>query len=193
MKLKLICLFLILKITAINAQTSIPSAEVQIKSAVLAAPEDKRDGAMVYGFNEKKELIVLRKGTNEMVCIADDPDVKGLNVSAYHKDLDAFMARGRALKKEGKGYQEIFDTREKEVKAGKLNMPKQPSTLFVYSASEENFDTKTGEVKDGKLRYVIYIPYATAEGTGLPLGPEAPGMPWIMNPGTHASHIMINP
>ena len=193
MKLKLICLFLVMMITETNAQTSIPPAEVQIKSAVLAAPEDKRDGAMVYGYNEKKELVVLRKGTNEMVCIADDPDVKGLNVSSYHKDLEPFMSRGRALKKEGKGHQEIFDMREKEVKAGKLIMPKQPSTLFVYSASEENFDIKTGEVKEGKLRYVIYIPYATAEGTGLPLGPEAHGMPWIMFPGTHGAHIMINP
>jgi hypothetical protein len=184
---------LIISLRFANAQSNIPSADVQIKLAVLAAPEDKRAGAMVYGFNEKKELTVLRKGTNEMVCIADDPDVKGINVSCYHKDLDPFMARGRALKKEGKAHQEIFDLREKEVKAGKLTMPKQPSTLFVFSASEENYDTKTGEVKDGKLRYVIYIPYATSESTGLPLEPEAPGMPWIMNPGTHGAHIMINP
>jgi len=43
------------------------------------------------------------------------------------------------------------------------------------------------------LRYVIYIPFATAESTGLPLAPSAPGMPWIMDPGTHRAHIMINP
>jgi hypothetical protein len=186
-------LLLAISLNFAKAQSSIPSTEAQAKVAVLAAPEDKRDGAMVYGYNDKKELTVLRKGSNEMVCIADDPAVKGINVSCYHKDLDPFMARGRALKKEGKGHQEIFDTREKEVKSGKLVMPKQPSTLFVFSASEENYDAKTGEVKDGKLRYVIYIPYATSESTGLPLQPEAPGMPWIMNPGTHGAHIMINP
>jgi hypothetical protein len=191
--MKLLLATLALVITGLQAEAQIPPAEVQIKSAILAVPEDKRDKAMVYGYNEKKELVVLRKGSNEMVCIADDPDVKGLNVSAYHKELDPFMARGRALRKEGKGHQEIFDIREKEVKSGKLLMPKQPSTLFVYSASEENFDVKTGDVKEGKLRYVIYIPFATSEGTGLPLGPEAPGMPWIMNPGTHGAHIMINP
>ena len=103
------------------------------------------------------------------------------------------MARGRALKQAGKTTQEIFDTREKEAKSGKLAMPKQPSTLFVYSAPDENYDAATGDVKEGYLRYVVYIPYATSESTGLPLKPEAPAMPWIMHPGTHGAHIMINP
>jgi hypothetical protein len=100
---------------------------------------------------------------------------------------------GRVLKKEGKSFQEIFDIREQEVKSKKLSMPAQPATLYVFSAKEEQFNRTTGEVKDGNLRYVVYIPYATAESTGLPLKPEAPGMPWIMDPGTHRAHIMITP
>jgi len=180
---------------ATTAQTTaaIPSKEVQIKQAVLAAPEEQREKAMVYGYNDKGEFVVLRKGENEMVCLADDPEQTGLNVSCYHKDLEPFMARGRELKKDGKNFQEVFDIREQEVKSGKLLMPKAPATLFVYSAKEEQVNKTTGEVKDGYLRYVIYIPYATAETTGLPLKPTAPGMPWIMDPGTHRAHIMINP
>jgi hypothetical protein len=72
-------------------------------------------------------------------------------------------------------------------------MPKQPTTLYVYSAKDEDVDLATGTVKNGALRYVIYIPYATAESTGLPLKPEGPAMPWIMDPGTHGAHIMIIP
>lgn len=177
----------------VYAQTSIPSPEIQIKSAVLAAPEGKREGASVYGYDDKKEIILLKKGTNEMMCLADDPSKSGLNVSCFHRDLEPFMLRGWELQKEGKAFQEIFDIREQEVKAGKLKMPAEPSTLFVYSASEENFNQQTGEVKNGNFRYVVYIPYATAESTGLPLSPEAPGMPWIMDPGTHRAHIMITP
>ena len=103
------------------------------------------------------------------------------------------MARGRQLKKEGKTFQEVFDIRESEVKSGKLQMPKAPSSLYVYSAKDEQVNKVTGEVKDGYLRYVIYIPYATVESTGIPLTPIADGAPWIMNPGTHRAHIMINP
>lgn len=175
------------------AMTQIPSREIQIKTALLAAPEEDRNGATVYGYDADGEFVVLRKGTNEMICLADDPNQQGLNVSCYHADLDPFMARGRALRKEGKTFQEVFDIREQEVKSGKLRMPQQPTTLFVYTATDENFDSNTGEVKKGYLRYVIYIPYATAESTGLPLKPDAPGMPWIMDPGTHRAHIMINP
>jgi len=87
----------------------------------------------------------------------------------------------------------VKDIREQEVKSKKLSMPAQPATLYVFSAKEEQFNRTTGEVKDGNLRYVVYIPYATAESTGLPLKPEAPGMPWIMDPGTHRAHIMITP
>lgn len=170
-----------------------PDVQTQIKTAVLAAPEPLRAGAAVYGYGDDGELIELRKGTNEMICLADDPTRKGLNVACYHRDLDPFMARGRALKKEGKSGTEIFEIREAEVKAGKLMMPPAPTSLFVYTADDENFNTETGEVSKGYLRYVVYIPYATAESTGLPLKPDAPGMPWIMDPGTHRAHIMINP
>nr|HPH46932.1 hypothetical protein [Chryseolinea sp.] len=78
-------------------------------------------------------------------------------------------------------------------KAGKLIMPKQASNLQIYSATEEGYNATTGEVAKGNFRYVVYIPWATAASTGLPIKPEAPGMPWIMDPGTHRAHIMINP
>ncbi len=171
----------------------IPSAEIQIKAAVLAAPVELRDSAMVYGYNEKGELVVLRKGANEMVCLADDPKQDGFSVACYHKDLDPFMARGRELKAAGKSQMEIFDMREAEVKSAKLFMPKQPTTLFVYFAPADGYNLQTGEVTNGTFRYVVYVPYATAESTGLPLKPEAPGMPWLMDPGTYRAHIMINP
>lgn len=182
-------LFVALSI-AVVAQT-MPSAEDQIKAAVLAAPAELRDGAMVYGYNDKGELTVLRKGSNALICLGDDPKQKGISVSAYHVDLEPFMARGRSLKTEGKTFQEIFDTREAETKSGKLQMPKNPSTLYVYTADE--FDAPTGQAKNNYLRYVIYIPYATAESTGLPLKPTFAGQPWIMDPGTHRAHIMISP
>ncbi|MBK5271202.1 MAG: hypothetical protein JJE22_09325, partial [Bacteroidia bacterium] len=48
-------------------------AVIQIKSALLAAPLEKRDSCTVYGYSSDTELIVLRKGTNELICLADDP------------------------------------------------------------------------------------------------------------------------
>lgn len=188
-----IALMLVASTFAWQAPAQVADAQVQVKTAILAAPEALQEGATVYGYGANGEFIELRKGTNEMICLADDPSQKGLNVACYHRDLDEFMARGRALKKEGKSGPEIFEIREAEVKSGKLKMPEAPTSLFVYTAADEDFDVQTGEVTKGYLRYVVYIPYATAESTGLPLKPNAPGMPWIMDPGTHRAHIMINP
>lgn len=175
------------------AQTVISSEDIQIKTAILAAPSDKQAGAKVYGYTSDGTFKVLRNGSNDFVCIADDPNKKGINVSCYHADLEPFMERGRVLTKEGKNQKEIFDIRENEVKSKKLSMPKQPAALYSFSGLAENYDPKTGELKDGYMRYVVYIPYATSESTGLPLKPDMPGMPWIMDPGTHRAHIMINP
>jgi hypothetical protein len=189
--MKNLILFVLL-IIAVAANGQHLAADIQIKDALLAAPGND-EGAKVYGYNDKNEFVVLRQGTNELVCIADDPSQEGFSAACYHKDLDPFMARGRELKKLGKSPKEILEAREAEVKAGTLVMPKQPTTLYVYYAGAADYNTSTGEVKGGTFRYVVYIPYATAESTGLPLKPEAPGMPWLMDPGTHRAHIMISP
>lgn len=191
MKIGFACILLLA--SGLAYSQSVPGKEVQIKTAVLAAPQEQRDNATVMGYSPKGEFVVLRKGSNGMVCLADDPNQKGFNVSCYHESLEPFMERGRQLKKEGKSFQEIFDMREDEVKAGKLKMPSQPTTLYVYTTSDEKYNVTSGEIQDGYLRYVIYIPYATAESTGLPLKPDFAGQPWIMDPGTHRAHIMISP
>ncbi len=103
------------------------------------------------------------------------------------------MRRGRELRAAGKAGKEVFDTREQEVKTGKLKMPGQPTTLYVYSAKDEDLDATAGTVKNGYLRYVVYTPYATSQSTGLSNKPEVAGMPWIMDEGTHGAHIMITP
>jgi hypothetical protein len=185
-----LCLF---GTTVSTIAQQIPSKEVQIQTALMAAPEATKDGAKVYGYDAQGKFIQLRAGSNEMICITDDPNTAGFSVSCYHKDLEPFMERGRQLKNENKTFKEIFDIREEEAKNGKLKMPKDGATLYVLNAAAEDYDAQRGEVKNPYLRYVVYIPWATEASTGLPLSPELPGAPWIMDPGTHRAHIMINP
>ena len=111
----------------------------------------------------------------------------------YHKDLEPFMQRGRDLRASGKNFQEIFDIREEEAKNGSLKMPEDGATLHLLEGPEGKYDAKTNTVVNAAYRYVVYIPFATAESTGLPLKPIVPGGPWIMDPGTHRAHIMITP
>jgi len=166
--------------------------EEQIAAAVMAAPESQRAEATVYGFDGNGDLVLLRKGSNNLLCLADNPQKKGFNVACYHKDLEPFMARSRALRKEGKNNGEIFKIKEEEVKAGKLKMPENPTTLHILSGADGIYNAETGMVDNASYRYVVYIPYATRETTGLPLKPVTNGGPWLMDPGTHRAHIMIS-
>ncbi len=167
----------------------IPSKEWQIKTALMAVPIDYKEGAKVYGYDTDGKFTTLREGTNDYIALASDPKRNNFSTAAYHKSLDEFMARGRALKAEGKEFQEIFDIRESEVKSGKLKMPDK-TTLCVFTGKVNN---ETKEIENAYLRYVFYVPFATGKTTGLPTTPTLPGHAWLMNPGTHRAHIMISP
>lgn len=171
------------------AAADIPPAAEQIAVATLAAPADRRAGAGVLGYNAEGKLVTLREGTNDMICLGDDPKAAGINVSCYHKDLEPFMARGRELDAMGTKGQDRHKQRWKEVDEGKVKMPKEPRMLYVLTG--KSYDAATGELADRYLRWVIYTPYATPESTGLSAksGPE----PWLMYPGTAGAHIMISP
>lgn len=186
--------------SATNAQeetnillSDINTDEALIATALMAAPEESRADAKVIGYNMAGEFVTLKEGSNEFICLADDPNKEGFSAACYHKNLEPFMARGRALKTEGKTFQEIFDIREAEAKSGKLDMGGLGSTLHIYYGSETKYNPETSKVLDAQYRYVVYMPWATAESTGLPEIPTAPNHPWIMNPGTHRAHIMISP
>lgn len=182
----LACFFFL---SSVAFAADIPSAEWQIKTAVLAAPKAEQDAVTVLGYDPSGKLVTLRQGTNNLICLADDPKKKGFSVACYHKTLEPFMARGRALEAEGKKASDISKIREEEVKAGTLKMPERG----VLNVTTGKVNETNGEVTDLYTRYVVYIPYATPDSTGIPLAPVTPGGPWLMDPGTHRAHIMINP
>ena len=187
--MKVFFVSILLSTSSVLIAQNYPAESWQIETAVLAAPEADRKNATVIGYKSDGTLTVLRKGSNNLICIADDPARKGFSVACYHESLEPFMARGRELKKSGKSTKEIFQIREDEVKAGKLAMPKR--ALLHVLTGQVNDETKA--VENTHLRWVFYIPFATAESTGLPLAAIAPGAPWIMDAGTHRAHIMITP
>jgi len=177
-------------LASIAAAADIPSAQVQIAGAVLAAPAELRDGAAVLGYDAQGGRVWVRQGTNEMVCLATDPTKTAFNVACYHKDLEPFMARGRELLAQNVTGAKRSEIRFKEIEDGKLAMPKEPRTLYVLTGA--SFDAASGKVQDPYLRWVIYVPFATPQSTGLSTKPSE-GAPWLMSAGTAGAHIMINP
>lgn len=171
---------------------AIDTDEAIIATSLMAAPKESRSECKVIGYNMAGEFVTLREGNNEYIVLADDPKKDGFNAACYHKDLEPFMARGRALRAEGKTEKEIFEMREVEMKSGKLKINPGLS-LSIYYGAKTMYDPETSKVDGAQLRYVVYMPWATSETTGLPEKPAAPNHPWLMDPGTHRAHIMISP
>lgn len=189
MKTNLVVMFMgIIAQGAALAVEVAPQAD-QIASAVLAAPKERRSDATVLGYTAKGEVVTLRKGTNDMVCLAADPRDKSFSVACYHKDLEPFMARGRELAAQGVKGMERHQMRAKEVQDGKIPMPREARMLYVLTG--DGYDAAKGEVTKAYLRWVVYVPFATPESTGLSTTPGP--APWLMYPGTAGAHIMINP
>ncbi len=190
---KILVVFIFASAFSAFSQGEILPKDIQIKTALLAAPEMYREGATVLGYNAEGKLVTLREGSNGMVCLADNPNKEGINVACYSAELEPFMARGRALVAEGKSNEEKQEARKTEIDDGTLTMPAEPSMVYVLAGEDKDYSPETGELLVSKIRYVLYKPYMTGESTGLPTKPQAPGMPWLMDAGTHRSHIMITP
>lgn len=175
--------------TPAAAPTTLPTVDQQIAAAVLPLPKDMRDGATVMGYRTADKLEVLRKGKGTMTCLALFAVREDFHVACYHNSLERFMARGRELRAQGVKGEQVDSVRFKEIKAGKLVMPKQ-AALYSLTGPKTAWDPATGNVKGANPLGVVYMPNATPESVGLTTNP-VPGMPWMMFPGTPKAHIMI--
>lgn len=189
-RIPLIALIAVLAAAAGTARAQTKSTDQQIAEAVSPLPEGLRAGAEVRAFIEG-DLATVREGSNEMICQADDPSREGFHAACYHRDLEPFMARGRELRADGKTRPEVDATRLAEIEAGTLAMPSQPTALYSLSSDHEAWDAAAGMPADASGLYVIYLPYATSESTGISAQP-ARDRPWLMYPGKPWAHVMIS-
>ena len=183
-------LFSLLGPATVSAQIGLLEPDLQIRLAVQAIPEDLRAAATVQGYDPSGSFVTLREGTNEMICMAPNPDHDDLEVSCHHIGLEPFFARGRQLRAEGVTGRARIQARLEEVASGALPLP-SGTTNHILTGS--GFDPETGEIQAPYLRWVIYVPGATGASSGLTEHPASPGVPWLMSPGTHGAHIMISP
>lgn len=166
------------------------SEERVIAEALSALPAELREGAEVRAYREGS-LVTLREGSNGLICLGDDPSDDRWHVACYHRDLEPFMARGRELRARGiNGRARIDSIRQAEIESGELAFPDHPAALYSWFGDESSFNPETGDAEDARGLYVIYLPYATEEATGLTTV-SARERPWLMFPGTPWAHVMI--
>lgn len=188
-----VCAVFFLSALAAPVRAQAPSVEQQVAGAVLAAPDSMRAGAAVIGW-QGGDAVEIRKGTNELVCLADDPATERFQVACYQKSLEPFMARGRELHKLKLSHAGVDSARLADIKAGRWKMPETPTALYNLVAPKDSLDATTGLPRGKGTRwYVVYMPYATVASSGFSTAGDASGRPWLMYPGEPWAHLMVTP
>ncbi|MDH3297173.1 MAG: hypothetical protein OEM96_02675 [Gemmatimonadota bacterium] len=184
---------LVLIASAVGAETASgqASSAEQISGALLAAPETLRDGATVLGYGGEPRagdpLTVLRTGSNDLICLADDPQREGFHVACYHASLDEYMLIGRRISADGGDRAAVLAARFAALEEGRIRAP--AAALWSLTAAAD-VDPANGPPDGARRLAVVYVPHAEAGSTGLPTRPDGDS-PWLMMPGTPWAHIMI--
>lgn len=175
-----------LMVPAVTAAGQVKPVDQQITEAVSPLPETLRAGAKVLGYQRAGALETIRDGQT-FVCLADDPANPNFHVACYHESLEPFMARGRELRADGKSGTESQQIRAEEIRAGTLEMPVHAALYSLTGPMNED----TGKPDSVAALFVIYMPNATEESTGVGAQPSRE-RPWLMFPGQPLSHVMIS-
>lgn len=174
-----------------SAQARHPAPDsVQVAAATLPLPAEFRAHATVLGYRSGTAgLVALRRGAGAFTCIAHNPAADRFHVACYHRSLEPFMARGRELRAQGVGDEQVDSTRNAEVQSGRLRMP---TVAALYSLTGGSYDAASNTAPGARPLLVIYTPGATPESTGLSATPSE-GTPWLMFPGRPNAHVMLVP
>jgi hypothetical protein len=157
----------------------------EVTQATLPLPEDLRQGASVYKYDEKTgERVWLRKGTNFAECTPRGAD--GFTwcynrITAPRRDFSA------KLKAQGKSDKEIQDAVAAATKDGTLKAAPFGTMSYRLYGKKDRI----------QLLWVLSVPGATPETIGVSTASQredaigGDGRPWLMLSGTPGAHIMM--
>jgi hypothetical protein len=159
------------------------ASQAEVDKAVLAAPAQMRNGAMVIKWNPADwTYTTLRKGTNRLVCF-DSSGFPGqmpfsvecssiANLDRIKQNLTFETEPDRAKR------QAAIDAAEK---GGTRAKPEFGSVWYHIQGQDQ---------ATGRSHTTVAVPGATAQSMGLPDNGKMGGV-WIMDAGTSAAHLML--
>lgn len=164
-----------------GSATGQATVDEQIERALMAAPERMRDGAAVIGFDESGSSVVLREGSNGLMCwdSSDEPGQQGrFSAQCTSENNRARVEQNHRIVNDAADpqarFEELEESGEREVA--------EFGTLYYHLIGDD--------AETGRLHVTVAVPYATPESTGLPAERRPAGL-WLMDAGTSGAHLMI--
>jgi hypothetical protein len=154
----------------------------ELEKALLAAPRQAREGAMVIKWKADYTYDTLKPGTNRIVCYDQSglPTEQPFSVQCTSVGNLERVAQNRKFEAQTDraARQAALDAAEKD---GTRVKPEFGSVFYTLSGADQ---------ASARLHVTVAVPGATAASLGLPDNSQKGGA-WIMNAGTSTAHIMI--
>ena len=164
------------------AQTRQPDP---VALAVLPLPDTLRAKATVVQYEDGVRAL-LRRGTNGLTCVADQPNDLRLSLVCYPTSIDPYMDRRRELRAEGLRGAEFRAILGAEVRTGQLYLP---TGVMIRNVSGP-INPDSGVPDSVRVWSEMFVPFADAGELGIPEF-DAGLDPWMMSAGTVGAHVMV--
>ena len=156
------------------------ASQADVDLALLAAPANLRDQAMVIRWKPDLTHDTLRKGTNRLVCYnrSGQPGQQPFSIECTSVANLERVTQNLKFEAAGEKKQAMLDAAEKD---GTRVKPEYGSIFYNLSGPDR---------ERARAHMTVAVPGATTQSTGLPDNNKQGGA-WIMNAGTTTAHIMI--
>jgi len=186
---------------AIAPRTSTSGADAKladdIRFAVLPLPEQMRDVTTVMRMDSTRVPVVVRQGSNGMVCMRFIPGDDVWDARCYDAAMFQALMRVRELRRTGVTGDSIDSRIKAELLTGTLTLPGRPTMGYRVLGGRAAYDPATGPVATYmKTWQTLQIPFATAKELRIPdestvAEPQQIQMPYVMGSGAWSAHVMI--
>jgi len=157
-------------------------SQSDIDTAVLAAPPQMKDGAMVIKWKPDYTYDTLRKGTNKLVCF-DKSGMPGQQAFSIECTSQANIPRvAQNLKFEAEP--------DRAKRTAAIAAADKDGTRIKAEYGSVWFHVMGASKEAARNHKTIALPGATAASTGLPDNGNAGGA-WVMQAGTSEAHLMV--
>ena len=161
------------------------SQDYDLELASIPLAKGARPQATVVRFDELGDFEVLREGSNNLFCIADEPGDDRFSVECHPKAMMTYLERKqkRAL---SDNKDELDRLIAEDIRTGTLAFPVGARSMFVSGS----INTSTGVPDSVRVWDELAVPFANEEQTGITT--EDAGMDlWLMGEDSHRAHIMV--
>jgi hypothetical protein len=156
------------------------ASQADVDKALLAAPANLRNQAMVIKWKADFSYDTLRKGGNRLVCYdrSGQPAQQPFSIECTSAGNLERVAQNMRFEAMGDKRQAALDAAEKD---GSRVKPEYGSVFYNLAGPDQ---------ERARAHMTVAVPGATTQSTGLPDNGKVGGA-WIMNAGTSTAHIMV--